>query len=195
MKKCFNSLALLFLVLLLSHCSDEGITDQSVYDFNGGFENSVNNYDQTIGWSPAFLPNTADYVNFIWGSDNKHSGQYSVSIYIKEDHPRKDTVAYNWTKPFKPFKEDQTYLLKGWIKTLNLKQPPFIVVQCWDSKSNMIGFNTSQNNYPFTGTNDWTEVRVEFTPPQNTNEVRLRLGIVAPFNNGGKVWFDDISIE
>jgi hypothetical protein len=197
MKKIHNQMAFLFLVFIFSYCSDERITQyNNNYDFNGGFEKSVYNDSQLgVGWFPTILPETSGFVQFNWDSEVKHSGEFSVSISIKENYPVKDTVAYNWTKPFMPVKVNQPYVLKGWIKTSNLKEPAFIVVQCWDSKYNMIGFSTSCKDYPLIGTNDWKEVKVNFVPPQNTAEVRIRLCSSAPFNTGGKVWYDDISIE
>ena len=59
----------------------------------------------------------------------------------------------------------------------------------------MLGFATTQRDYPVSGTSDWTKVRTAFTVPEGTAEVRIRAGIAVPENIGGKVWFDDIDIR
>ena len=38
-------------------------------------------------------------------------------------------------------------------------------------------------------------LKTDFTVPEDTKEVRIRIGISSPENNGGQVWFDDIKIE
>jgi len=191
-------LAILISILLIS-CSDDSLTNTKTskpgYDFNGGFETSVNKFNDDDGWIPTILPETKEFTNFVWGADEKHSGNYSVAISIDANHPTDRLIAYNWTKLFKPFEINNEYEVKGWIKTLNLQSSAFIVVQCWNSSNEMVGFFTTQREHPIGGTTDWTEVKTKFTPPENTDNVRIRLGLGAPENSGCEVWFDDINIE
>jgi hypothetical protein len=84
----------------------------------------------------------------------------------------------------------------GWLKTKNLKAPGFICVQSWDeARKEMLGFATTQADYPITGTTEWTEVKTILSVPEGTAMVVVRAGIAAPENNGGKIWIDDITIE
>ncbi len=113
-----------FFVMLFS-CSEETVTNPNVYDFNGGFETSVNNFNEISGWYPTILTDTEDFVKFGWNSEEKHSGNYSVSIKIEENHPTDKTIAYNWTKIYKPFVIGSEYEIKGWVKTYNLNESAF----------------------------------------------------------------------
>jgi len=176
-------------------CSEDGLIEPVLYDFNGGFENTTSQYNKEADWYPTIIARTQNYVIFNRGTEEAHSGRYSVSIQISDDHPLTDTIAYNWLKSYSPFVAGQDYELRGWIKTLNLNWPPFILVQFLDSNRGYLGTSGLTNEYTLTGTNGWTEVRINFTPPENTTYIFIRLGLAAPFNNGGKVWFDDISIE
>ncbi len=58
----------------------------------------------------------------------------------------------------------------------------------------MVGIFSTFYDYQIVGTNDWNEVKTTFIPPEKTHDISIRIGITAPLNNGGKVWFDDISI-
>ncbi|MBC8179645.1 hypothetical protein H8E88_00835 [candidate division KSB1 bacterium] len=163
-------------------------------NFNGDFEVNPEQYGDPNGWFATRVPQTKEYVHFAWDSTENHSGSYSVSIAIDSTHPQ-DPIAYNWTRTFADFIIDKQYSISGWIKTMNLNETAWIVVQCWDENQKIIGFSTNQNSHPVQGTTDWTLVKTDFTVPDGTKEVRIRAGITSPKNNGGKVWFDDIKIE
>ncbi|MFA7418620.1 MAG: carbohydrate binding domain-containing protein [Melioribacteraceae bacterium] len=162
--------------------------------FNGGFETkSVFNNDP-VSWFATRVPQTKDFVVFARDSTEHHNGSYSVSIEINAKHPE-DKIAYNWTRAFEEFKIAHKYELSGWIKTKDLKESAWIVVQFWGENQKWLGMNTNQSMQPVKRTTDWTLVRYDFTVPEGTKEVRIRAGIAAPIDNGGKVWFDDIKIE
>ena len=164
-------------------------------NFNGGFEIKSLLQDEPVGWFATRVPQTKDFVVFGWDSTEHHSGSYSVSIAIDSTHSQ-DIIAYNWTRTYADFTVGKKYTLSGWIKTLNLKKPAWIVVQCWDDNyKKIISFSTTQREYQIQGTTNWTLVKTNFTVPEGTKEVRVRAGIASPENNGGKVWFDDIKIE
>ena len=180
----------LFATLVIHGCKSEGNID----DFNGGFEivSEINN--EPSGWYPTRVPRTNAYTQFEVDSAISHSDKNSVSIAIASDHPQ-DTIHYNWTRVYEEFTVGEQYTISAWIQTDNVTYPPFVVVQCWNAESEMIGFATTQKDYPIKGTSDWTFAKTDFSVPEGTSEVRVRIGISAPDNLGGKVWFDDIKIE
>lgn len=176
--------------LLMLGCQTNSVQN----NFNGGFEVNPEQYGNPDGWFATRVPQTIEYVHFAWDSTEHHIGSYSVSIAIDSTHPQ-DLIAYNWTRIFADFKVDKQYSISGWIKTLNLNETAWIVVQCWDENQKIIGFSSNQYSQPVQGTTDWTLVKTDFTVPDGTKEVRIRAGIASPKNIGGKVWFDDIKIE
>jgi hypothetical protein len=181
-----------FLLIIILLAGNQVIIAQN--NFNGGFETKSIFKSEPVGWYATRLPQTEDFVVFEWDSTEYYSGNYSVSIYIKQNHPQ-DEVAYNWTRTLEEFTIGEKYIISGWVKTLNCKETAWIVVQCWDANQKIIGFATNQHSNPVKGTTDWTLVKSDFTVPEGTKEVRIRIGIASPKDNGGKVWFDDIKIE
>lgn len=188
------SLLLLFIFIITFilgwDCQETGTSR----DFNGGFEVKSPSKDEPAGWLATRIPQTKDFVEFVWDSTEYHSGTHSVSIAINSGHPQ-DTIAYNWTRTFADFAIGNKYSISGWIKAKDLKRTAWIVVQCWDADHKIIGFATSQRTHTVKGTTDWTQLKYDFTVPDGTIEVRVRAGISSPGNNGGKVWFDDIEVE
>ncbi|MBD3220987.1 hypothetical protein GF314_07060 [bacterium] len=172
-----------------------GCSEQPDRLVGGGFE-SQSEFQKTPGdWYPTVVPHTREFVDFEWDDQVAHAGDRSVSIAIDLDHPDEE-IAYNWTKAVPGCEEGETYELSGWVKTEGLSGPAWICIQCWDeAKSEMLGFSTTQGDYPVTGTTDWTQVGTVFTVPASTAEVRVRAGIATPDNRGGRVWFDDLSIR
>ena len=178
------------MLVLIWGCQRKSIST----NFNGSFEIKKDNINEPQGWYATHVPQTHNYVIFSWDSTIKHSGKYSVSISIDSTHPN-EIIDYNWTRTFPDFKINKKYSISGWIKTRNLKTTAFLVVQCWNHNNKMIGFFTNQGKQPVSGTTDWKFVKYDFSAPEGTEEVRIRAGLQAPDNNGGKVWFDDIKIE
>lgn len=168
--------------------------NSSQSNFNGGFEIKSEQSSEPNGWFATRVPQTKNFVNYAWDSTEHHSGSYSVSISIDSTHPQ-DVIAYNWTRTFENFTIGKKYSISGWVKTKNLKETAWIVVQCWNDNQKIIGFSSNQFSHPVQGTTDWTLVKSDFTVPEGTKEIRIRAGIASPKNNGGKVWFDDIKIE
>lgn len=180
---------LTIIILMFGHTSASGQDN-----FNGGFEIKSLLKNEPVGWYATRVPQTKDFVIFSWDSTENHSGSYSVSIAIDSAHSQ-DLIAYNWTRNFPDFTIGKKYSISGWIKTKNLKKSAFIVVQCWDENNTIKYFFTTQREYPISGTNEWTLVKTDFAVPEGTKDVRIRIGISSPENNGGQVWFDDIKIE
>jgi hypothetical protein len=162
---------------------------------NGGFE-PQSALQKSIGdWYATELPRTKEFVSFEWDDQVVHTGKRSVSIAIAISHPD-EVIAYNWTKAVPACQIGKSYELSGWIRTENLSDPAWIIVQFWnDAKNEMLGFATTKKDYPIMGTSDWTQVGTVFPVPAGTAEVRIRAGIAAPENRGGRVWFDDLRVH
>ena len=162
---------------------------------HGGFEPQSDLQKSPAGWFATVVPETEDFVRFAWDDQVKHTGERSVSIAIDPAHPE-GVIAYNWTETVPGFEVGKSYELSGWVRTENMTGPAWIVAQCWDdSRGKMLAFGTTQTDYPISGTTDWTRVGTVFTVPAGTAEVRIRAGIVAPENNGGRAWFDDLAVR
>lgn len=159
---------------------------------NGGFEGVDG---KPNGWYPTQIPCSRDHVVFAVNQEEKHSGERSVSIAIRETHPD-CRVCYNWTQVVEGYQTGATYELSGWIKTKDLKETAWIVAQCWDEKkTRLLNMGTTQKSHPILGSSDWTLAKATFRIPEGTGEVRIRAGISTPINRGGKVWFDDFSLK
>jgi hypothetical protein len=145
-------------------------------------------------WSSTMVNKTAGEYKFEWSSKEKIDGYRSVSIEILKTHPVEDTISYNWYNLLWPYNIGKESTLKLWIKTKDLAKPPFVVVQCYDVRKQILKTFFLEENYELKGTNDWQEVKLKYFPPEETSKIIVRLGISGPYNNGGKVWFDNLSI-
>jgi len=187
---------LLATMICVGGCSSEKPPSGKSLVINGGFENVAGTGDP-IEWWATRVPQTADHVVFELDSTQKHGGRYSVSVLIEETHP--DTIGkwfYNWTQTLEGFEVGATYELSGWVRTEGVQEPPSIVVQCWDEQNaNILKLASTRWVDEFAASSDWTHVRTTFTVPKGTGETRVRAGIGAPNNTGGKVWFDDLSVK
>jgi hypothetical protein len=162
---------------------------------NGGFETGPGAGNRPNGWYATVLQRTAAVVGFRWDDAVAHGGARSVCILIGADHPD-ERVFYNWTAVAEGWQAGRTYELAGWIRTEDLARPAAIVVQCWDQERHeMLGFASTQMRHPVSASTGWTEVRTTFTVPEGTAEVRVRAGITAPENRGGRAWFDDLAVR
>lgn len=162
---------------------------------NGDFELQAEQQRSPADWHPTVLPHTKEFVSFEWDDQVVHTGKRSVSIAVASSHPE-EMIFYNWTKVVPACRVGKSYELSGWVRAEDLGGTALIMVQCWDdAKSKMLGGATTQKDYPIMGTSDWTQVATVFTVPDGTAEVRIRAGISAPENRGGRVWFDDIRVR
>jgi len=180
----------LMAVLLLVGCSKPpGLV------VGGDFEPISKFEGVPTGWSGTYDPATAQYVTFEWDREISRGGDRSISIAVSEDHS--DTpVAYNWSRVVNGWEVGGTYELEGWIKADQLNETAWIVVQCWNLEyEEMVGFATTQAFHQVWRTTDWVKVGAVLEIPLRTEQVRIRAGIAAPDNAGGKVWFDDIELR
>ncbi len=160
----------------------------------GDFERQTELQKSPNGWFATVVPRFKEFVSFEWDDQVAHSGEHSVSIAIDPAHPD-DPVSYNWTAAIPACKGGGTYEISGWIKTEEMTTTAVIMLQFWnEDKSAMLGFATTQADYPVTGTSDWTQVGKVFTVAEGTAEVRVRAVVQAPDNRGGKAWFDDLCV-
>jgi hypothetical protein len=147
-------------------------------------------------WFGTRLPKTAGH--FLMGASKTvaHGGQRSVMVAIGDSHPEL-RVAYNWTAVAKGWKAGESYELSGWVKTEDVKQPAFIMVQFWSEDGmhgKMLGGATTQIAHPVKGTTDWTRVSTRLKVPEGTAVVRVRAGLSSQDNGGAKAWFDDVAL-
>ena len=190
-KKSLIVIAFVVAVVVIGGCGSK----PSELLVGGSFEPQSTFQKTPDDWYPTVLPHTKEFVDFEWDDQVAYAGNRSVSIAIDLSHPD-EVIAYNWTKTIPGCEEGETYELSGWIKAEDLNGPAWICIQSWDeAKSKMLGFDTTQKDYPITGTTDWTQVGTVFTVPAGTAEVRIRAGIATPDNRGGRAWFDGLSVR
>ena len=173
---------------------------------NGSFEIASEVGGDPSGWHATRVPQTANFVKFGAVESGFHSGRRSAFIEIDSAHPTEvkldpqyvaNRIDYNWTIQTTDCKPGGLYVLSGWIKAQDLKAPAFIMVQCIGNieKYQVLGYGSTERDYPVLGTSDWTRVATVFSVPEGTVAVRLRAGISSPQNIGGKAWFDNIQIR
>lgn len=175
---------------------DPLVSDTTNMLLNAGFERGVSN--SVDDWFATVVPRTADHVTFRHDSTERHSGNYSASISIAETHPS-DTIHYSWGQSHAiagNYVIGGIYEVSGWIKTNNLAESAWIMVQLWSGATNELlsGMNSSAL-FQITGTSDWTYVHQRFSIPQGATTVTVRAGLTAPANFGGTAWFDDIAVR
>lgn len=160
---------------------------------NGSFEES--NAGLPVQWWPAFLPETADFVQFDMDQSVVRKGRRSVSLEILSNHPSNQIIDYNWAQTITEFESGGVYTLRGYIKTQNVKTTAFAVIQCWNRDfTQLLALSGTDFLFPVTGTRDWTKVQAGITIPSGTAYLIIRVGLRAPDNNGAKVWFDDFKL-
>ncbi len=161
-----------------------------------GFESLSSLQKTPAGWNKTEIAKYKDYIEFIWDKETFYKDQMSISIRIREDHPEDDFIAYNWYTDVLNWEVGKYYELSCWVKGLDLHDPIWICVQCWDEPmTKMLNFSTTQKDYPLKGTFDWQQVGTVFSIPEGTYKVIVRAGIAAPKNNGGQAWFDELHIR
>jgi hypothetical protein len=163
---------------------------------SSGFESLSSLQKTPAGWNKTVVPKYKDYVEFIWDTETFYKDQMSISIKIHKDHPKDDFIAYNWYTDVLNWEVGKYYELSCWVKGLDLHDPIWICVQCWDEPmTKMLNFSTTQKDYPLIGAFDWKQVGTVFSIPEGTYKVIVRAGIAAPGNNGGQAWFDELYIR
>jgi hypothetical protein len=161
---------------------------------NGSFEKLQEKSDDPEGWFGTRLPRTKGHYLLAVPTLLAHSGWRCAVVEIGDRHPA-SPVHYNWTTDATGWQAGETYELSGWIRAENVKRPAFIMAQCWSKdRTRMVGFTTTQLDYPITGTTDWIRVSTRLSVPEGTGVVRIRAGLSSQDNLGAKAWFDDLSL-
>jgi hypothetical protein len=155
---------------------------------NGGFE-KLDSKGNPAYWFRAWLPDLATNLTMEVDNTSAHTGINSAKISCAG---LKELVCNNWAQKIDDLPKDTRLHLSGWIKTRDVQKDEVVIcVQCWDKDDQMIGFGTTQKNYVFGGTTDWTQVHTAVFVPKDIKTVCVRLSL----SGKGTVWFDDISLS
>jgi tetratricopeptide (TPR) repeat protein len=155
---------------------------------NGGFESPIKDANETLfGWR--FLPTEKFDVKL--DSSSKKEGNRSLRLSF---NGYANTEIKN-LRQYVTVESGKRYRLIFWMRTENLKSagtPNLEVVNANDDK-----VITSTNPFQ-TGTNDWQQMKLDFTAPANAEAVELRTGRAYCGNNCpifGTIWYDGFSFS
>ena len=154
--------------------------------FNGGFESEV-----AAMKSDVFAWQITDGINPQIGFDNaqKHGGTRSLVIIFNSS----DGKEFRQISQFAAVEANKKYALEFFYKTA-LKTSSTLK---WEIINASTGELLTATNALAADT-DWTKLQTEFTTPENTEAVMLRLArdtcqsSICPIT--GKVWFDDFTL-
>ncbi|MBX3283574.1 MAG: hypothetical protein KF756_14005 [Acidobacteria bacterium] len=155
---------------------------------NPGFERIVNSPDLNyFGWQ---FPKVGK-VDVNWDGAVKHSGSKSLRLSFK-NFSAQELFTASQLVVVKPSKK---YRLTFWMRTENLRSagPPQLDV------TNAIDDRLIVSSQPMPqGTNDWQQVTVDFTTPENCNAISIRTtrvfcGDGCPLI--GNLWYDDFELN
>ncbi|MBX3006798.1 MAG: hypothetical protein KF816_02105 [Melioribacteraceae bacterium] len=185
-KKWNITWAIFLLQIVLISCGSIKLHDI----INGGFE--ISNEDGSpAGWYANNMVATKTDAEFQVDNSIAHTGEKSIKISISGNASKENKI-YNWIRSVDA--ESGIYELNGWVKTEDVKNSPFIEVQCFN-KNKMIGSVTTARSHSITGTKTWQLVKLMFTVPKGSSKILIRAGISSARNNGSKVWFDDFTLN
>jgi len=159
-------------------------SDETNLLLNGGFEIGIK---QPCSWKQdSFKPNQASLA---WDNTTRHSGQYSVKIYLEEVNDSR------WIQQV-TLQPNSTYILSGWIKTQNVEKS----IELSNMGANLSVFS-SMYRYVYgqqglLGTNDWKYFEITFRTDANEKYyyIAARLGYFAG-QTTGTAWFDDLVLK
>lgn len=154
---------------------------------NGGFEDSIS---------------YTDYIYFGWQISPTEKMEVNLDAAQKREGNRSLRVTFNgYSNPqlgaiYQTIVTNpgENYVLSFWLKTENLKSAGTPVLDILDKRDNKI--IATSKPFPI-GTNDWQEVKIEFTAPAATEAVYLRTarvfcGDACPLV--GTFWYDDFRL-
>lgn len=154
---------------------------------NGGFEDSISYSDYIyFGWK--ISPTEKMDVNL--DAAQKHEGTRSLRVTFNGfSNPQLSNIYQTITVI-----PGGNYVLSFWLKTENLKSAGTPVLDVVDTRDDKI-IATSK---PFpSGTNDWQEMKIEFTAPESAEAVYLRTARVYCGDACllvGTFWYDDFRL-
>ncbi len=154
---------------------------------NGGFESPIKDAAETLfGWR--YTPTEKFDVKL--DSSSKKEGNRSLRLLFTGFA----NVEIKNLRQYVTVESGKRYRLTFWLRTENLKSagtPNLEIANANDDK-----IITSTNPFP-TGTNDWQQLKLDFTAPTNAEAVELRTGRGFCGNNCpifGSVWYDGFVI-
>ncbi|KXK03360.1 MAG: hypothetical protein UZ17_ACD001001168 [Acidobacteria bacterium OLB17] len=154
---------------------------------NAGFERIINNSEPSyFGWQ---FPKQGK-VDVLWDGAVKHTGSKSLRLSFK-NYSATSLFTASQLVVVKPSKK---YRLTFWVRTENLRSagPPQIDV------TNAIDDRLIVSSQPMPqGTNDWQQISVDFTAPENCTAISIRTtrvfcGDGCPLI--GSLWYDDFEL-
>ena len=168
--------SVLMIVSALPRASQSPTTQPAPLIPNGSFEDVTG--DRPTGWRRAVWQRTAD----LQVDDTvAHSGARSVRISSKEGGDASWTVVVV-VKPF------ARYRLSGWIRTEDLEPGT-----SRGALFNLHGLEGMQTGV-VTGTQDWTDVRIEFDTGAN-DSIQINCLFGGWGRARGTAWYDDVRLE
>ena len=154
---------------------------------NGDFEDSISYTDHIyFGWKIS----PAEKMEISLDGAQKREGARSLRVNLNGfSNPQLNNIYQ--TIVINP---GQNYTLSFWLKTENLKSAGTPVLDVVNYKDNKI--IATSKPFPI-GTNDWQEVKIEFTAPANSEAVYIRTarvfcGDACPLI--GAFWYDDFKL-
>lgn len=174
LKRTNIQILIICLILIYFYCSKQQNQLPKVIP-NPSFEQVEN--DKPESWRTYIWEGKADFEH----ADIAKIGKRSVAIISKEGAD----VSWGTVISIKPF---STYKLSGWIKTENL-QP----TTGKGALFNLHGFRGVETS-AITGTQDWTQVEMEFNTKRN-DAIQINCLLGGWGLATGKAWFDDMNLE
>lgn len=182
--------------------------------FDKGFYRSAIEFVSQLGIEPKAKPETVqnggfedaisytDYIYFGWQISPTEKMEVSRDAAQKREGAHSLRVAFNGFSNPQLSNIQQTvvtdpganYVLSFWLKTENLKSAGTPVLDIVDRRDNKI--LAASKPFPI-GTNDWQEIKIEFTAPADSQAVYLRTarvfcGDACPVV--GAFWYDDFKL-
>ncbi len=156
---------------------------------NGGFEKAIGEPKDTyFGWKLT----RAEKLDIKTDSTQKKEGSRSLRV-LFTGHSGVDLINHIWQVA--AVNPNQKYRLKFWLKTENLKSAGTPMIEIVNANDDKI--ITTSKPFP-TGSNDWQEITMDFTTPENCEGITIRTarafcGEVCPIV--GTFWYDDFSLS
>jgi putative membrane-bound dehydrogenase-like protein len=167
----------------------------NVFDANGGFEQIGDVGPE--GWTQNVFAGSPE---FTWATDASTSGDHSLKISASEG------TDSGWSIAGVPVEPNTTYTLSAMVKTENVEtgDPPSWAVDDFgapygaclnvEQLANAEGLGAEAISDDLTGTNDWTEITLEFDS-LDYEELQFNCLFGAYASSAtGTVWFDDVSV-
>ena len=118
-----------------------------------------------------------------------HDGDYSVLLYTPI--PYSQDPINNWSQALYDNLVEMPIRLTGSIRTEKVGEAA-LWIQCFNKSSRRIlATATSADDIKLVGTQGWTQVSAEITPPAKTDFIMVRCVI----KGAGKAWFDTLSLS